>query len=325
MADYLGLKLKDVVRKRLATLRRVSSRLPVLAKLRAGKLPADLLSAIRHQMSSQPMFAAEPGLELISLQGKYDPFRQALYEAWTKVTGGGSAVRRSAAQQFSNSAVQESDVAVQDYDGRAEVMLDVLEETVARVHLVPMQEWHDNCGRGVSHVLGYLPLLARLNLIQVQHQKTAPPLDGGQEVAAAARLSPKRKRPSAAPSCKASAAIRSKRQRLSSRANGCAAAAGPSGKRPQPSSGASGGPAKRGGASKAVRTPRLARGFKIFKLGVSGALYHWLPRGRAAALSKLALMAAGGDVLRRGLAPPPRTCTEWVDALAMVLPVSCRN
>ena len=121
--------------------------------MRDGKLPADLLSAIQHQKTSHAMYTSEPGLEMISLQGKYDPFRTALFGAW----------------QSSCSAVKKKGAA--SLEQRAEVMLNILEKTLDQLSEVPMQEWHDNCGRNVSHVLGWLPLLARLDVLQVQTRK----------------------------------------------------------------------------------------------------------------------------------------------------------
>jgi hypothetical protein len=36
-------------------------------------LPADLVSAFKHARQAKAMFAAEPALEMISIQFKYDP------------------------------------------------------------------------------------------------------------------------------------------------------------------------------------------------------------------------------------------------------------
>jgi hypothetical protein len=68
--------------KRISFMRKVY--MPVRGKV---KLFADLRSAAKHASSreSQAMFAAEPTLEMMCIQLKYDPWRNSLLSAWKKV------------------------------------------------------------------------------------------------------------------------------------------------------------------------------------------------------------------------------------------------
>ena len=47
--------------------------------------PGDIESAIAEQSLSMDMFVAEPALELLSLLGKYGPWRRNLHMAWRKL------------------------------------------------------------------------------------------------------------------------------------------------------------------------------------------------------------------------------------------------
>ena len=57
-------------------------------------LLADLGSAFKHAKESKAMFAAEPSLDMVSIQLKYEPWRCALLKAWRHngLPGGGLAV-----------------------------------------------------------------------------------------------------------------------------------------------------------------------------------------------------------------------------------------
>lgn len=83
LAAYtLGCNIEDLKEERGLCLRRLLERLPVCIALRAGHLPGDLESAVRHQTTSRRSFNEEPALEVLSALGKYEPFRASLQKAW---------------------------------------------------------------------------------------------------------------------------------------------------------------------------------------------------------------------------------------------------
>jgi hypothetical protein len=47
-------------------------------------VPGDLESAIAHRSKSAAMFKAEPALEVLSVQGKYGPWKDKLLAAWLR-------------------------------------------------------------------------------------------------------------------------------------------------------------------------------------------------------------------------------------------------
>ena len=120
---------------------------------RGRHLPGDLESAVRHQAMSSRMFSAEPGLEVLSIQGKYEPWRAALLKEWS------SRQRRRAVEKASPAQ-------------RATSVLPVLEAAAFQMDNDPQGPWVINCGRGVSKVLGWLPLLSRLGA--VKHLESVP-------------------------------------------------------------------------------------------------------------------------------------------------------
>ena len=77
----------DKLKKKRTSAQEMIDRLNLLQKVylpKCGqwKMFADLHSAFKHVKTSQAMFAAEPAFEMISIQLKYDPWRNALLDAW---------------------------------------------------------------------------------------------------------------------------------------------------------------------------------------------------------------------------------------------------
>jgi len=140
--------LEDVKKEVKVSVLALKGRFPCCVAIRGDHLPGDLEAAIRHQTTSAKMFADEAGLELISVQGKYEPWKAALLQAWR------------------NQVVQTQRPGRKDYAARAARILPALTEASFLMHADPQQEWAANCGRGVSKVLGWLPLLSRLGAIK---------------------------------------------------------------------------------------------------------------------------------------------------------------
>ena len=119
--------------------------------------PGDIESAIAEQSLSRDMFVAEPALELLSLLGKYGPWRRNLHMAWRKLqlqsqSQWGKAVDRRISRQ---AIAQQPQEALVGSRSRAQLLLPVLLEAIKLCHECPMAEWTSNCGAGVSHVLGF--------------------------------------------------------------------------------------------------------------------------------------------------------------------------
>lgn len=141
---------KELV-KRISFMRKVY--MPVRGQVR---LFADLRSAAKHASSreSQAMFAAEPTLEMMCIQLKYDPWRNSLLSAWKKVG------RRSVACR---------DVKSLRDDGlheRACHLHAVLVHVVRNMDKAHLAAWSSNCSRIVGRhssperVLQHLGILA---------------------------------------------------------------------------------------------------------------------------------------------------------------------
>ena len=88
VARATALKLSTVPTLR-ATAKEIIKRTTLLRQVympRRGRpaYPADLRSAFTHVRKSMVMYNAEPALEAVSIQLKYEPWRQALLACWTE-------------------------------------------------------------------------------------------------------------------------------------------------------------------------------------------------------------------------------------------------
>jgi hypothetical protein len=100
------------------------------------------------------LFASESGLATLCVQGKYGFFIKELIRAYEALSSG--------------SEVVSSGSEVVGFEQRAHCLYQALRNTVIRLAKnkpEDEQTWVKNCGRNVSHHSGYLPLLARLNII----------------------------------------------------------------------------------------------------------------------------------------------------------------
>ena len=119
-------------------------------------LPGDLEAALqahtgiitsRHhempQCSHEPMFLWDPLLEVLSIQGKTGPWKNALYLAWQR-------------------RYRPDEIAPVD-TRTAAIILDALTEVSGRQY----QAWSDSCGRNNQHHSGWLALVRSLDLIEL--------------------------------------------------------------------------------------------------------------------------------------------------------------
>lgn len=212
----------------------LKARLPMCVAQRSGHLPGDLENAVFHQTASRLMFEAEPGLEVLSVQGKYGPWRDALLQAWQSSNGSRQAVSRSCR------AVKLSKLSSHQ---RALNILPIIQKAALQMHNSDQEAWIRNCGRNVSKVLGWLPLLDRIGAIK--HRDLVPKVHRA--------------------------------------------------------------------------------GLKQLTFGALQGDYLWLPNGTAPVLAAVALLCEAGDILRKVLHPPPRTCSGWLqkykDAVAALTPL----
>lgn len=138
-------------------------RLPRLTYFAVGAvvqdgLQGDLASAAEAEVSHQVMFTAEPGLWLVSLQGKYWPWKLALAESW------------AACQK--PPAVQE---VPEPEPSRADKFWRVLHRAVQLMDGRPYHQWHNHCGRGVAFHSGFLKLVQDLGLVVISPPAGAQP------------------------------------------------------------------------------------------------------------------------------------------------------
>ena len=147
------LKEKEVrLRPRLMLLRMKSA-----GQVFQGLWPGDLESMRSTTVGlSKAMFKAAPTLIILSVQGKYGPWHEALANAWRQCGKPNfSAAKLIRVQESTSPGVME----------HAEALKDVLVEAAKLMHMVNLKVWVLNCGRNVSHHSGPAPLLMRCNIL----------------------------------------------------------------------------------------------------------------------------------------------------------------
>ena len=124
----------------------LAERLRILSPIMQDCLPGDFESAKKHVYKSAQMFRASPILEVVSLQFKYGPFKDALLHSW----------RAAGSPRFSSA----------DPLAEATTVRGILVETALRSSGTDLSQWILNCGRGVSHHSGPAPVLMSLGVLQ---------------------------------------------------------------------------------------------------------------------------------------------------------------
>ena len=134
-------------------------------------MPGDLQAAVEAKSLHQAMFAVEPGLELASIQGKYMPWKIALFAAWRE----------------HSARCPESWSPVLDLAPRAARTAAVLSLAAKNLDGVQYAPWALHCGKKVGFHSGFLPLLIRLGIVitdpstrKNKQKKYTLPTDGGQ-------------------------------------------------------------------------------------------------------------------------------------------------
>jgi hypothetical protein len=144
-ADWAGVPVKDLLKAIPLSVKLGLERFRAASALQQVCCPADIESAVQERVLSRDMFLQEPTLELLSIQGKYGPWRVAMRQQWATMPRRGPASCKS---------------------GRTEYVYDLLAATVKAVSGLDMTDWVANCGRKVSYCSGYLPLLDRLGCVE---------------------------------------------------------------------------------------------------------------------------------------------------------------
>lgn len=133
--------------------RTVKATVPWILKVRNNGLPGDLQNAVEHYAADRSgnMFLEEPACEILSVVGKYGPFRDALLQCWRKP------------------AVQAVPAVQPSVEQRAARLLHVLRDTLYMMDGDAQLVWTLNCGRSVSRVLGWLAMLGPSRLHVIRH------------------------------------------------------------------------------------------------------------------------------------------------------------
>ncbi len=180
-------QVAKVLRVTVASLRMPSCRPASLATLLQAvqevynftfDLPADLASAVQQRRQAGSLFDEEPALELLSVQGKYGPWKTALHIAWCQTSG-----RRMSRQRTSKQGVS----------SRVALLFRALSHTCRLMANLDYKVWVDHWGRGVTHHSGFIPMLLRLQVIRKSTAKGGGSLrlgigSGTYRLASSARL-----------------------------------------------------------------------------------------------------------------------------------------
>lgn len=119
--------------------------------------PGDITAAIEAAKSHKDMFASEPGLHLASIQGKYQPWKEKLHQAWMEEVAGQP-------QQWGPGVLGSKLTECQ----RGRRLYAVLVRAARSLDSVDYQVWVTHCGRNVSHHSGFLAMLQALDLLTME-------------------------------------------------------------------------------------------------------------------------------------------------------------
>jgi len=141
-------------------------------------LPADLAAAVQQRRQAGSLFDEEPALELLSVQGKYGPWKTALHIAWCQTSG-----RRMSRQETSKRGVSH----------RVALLFRALSHACRLMANLDYKVWVNHWGRGVTHHSGFIPMLMRLRVIHKSGAKGRGSLclglgTGSYRLASSARL-----------------------------------------------------------------------------------------------------------------------------------------
>ena len=158
VARATALKLSTVPTRR-ATAQDLIKRMTLLRQVympRQGHiaLPPDMRSAFRHVRKSMVMFSAEPALDMISIQLKCEPWRQALLACWRQEGKPGGVLDVAGLED-------------PDLHARASRLHAVLTRTIWHMSKTQVAEaWSSNCSRTVGRHSSPQMVLHHLGLLQ---------------------------------------------------------------------------------------------------------------------------------------------------------------
>ena len=161
VAKHLGIPVENLKKPKQDKLKPAVAlrRFRVLCPLASKLFPGDLESAMEERRLALDMFQAEPALEMLSVWGKYRPWRRALHAAWKQLQRPGA---KSGARCPAT------------VEARAAFCHEVLHAATRAVSGDTMEVWVQNCGRNVNHHSGYLPMLSYLLCLQHCKEEEGP-------------------------------------------------------------------------------------------------------------------------------------------------------
>lgn len=146
-------------------------------------LPADLDAMLRVAAEHREMFQAMPALELWSIQGKYLPWKLALFQAWNECGRPHcSGVLASAKADPPNTSCQATKAHAQktaagllaSEAGSGMHLFTILVGAARSMQGADLGLWVANCGRDVSHHSGFLPMLQHLSILRKADHASVP-------------------------------------------------------------------------------------------------------------------------------------------------------
>ena len=119
-------------------------------------VPGDVVAACQGINEYKAMFDSEPGLQLCSFLGKYQPWMDGMFATW-------KGLPKPPPREARRASTKRND---QDLLGRATFIAEVLRGALQRCSGDRMQIWSDNCGKRVGRHIGYLALMQSWGLLQ---------------------------------------------------------------------------------------------------------------------------------------------------------------
>ena len=123
-------------------------------------MQGDLSTLPQAYRSHSDMFEACPGLWLASVQGKYWPWRDALYQAYLQDSGS------SSSRHAKRSSAKRSSGVLESWGGyNAPRLARIMMQAARAMSGVDTSSWVKHCGKKVSFHSGFLALLLRMGIV----------------------------------------------------------------------------------------------------------------------------------------------------------------
>ena len=158
-ANMAKCSMKDLIKEQRYDSKELAARIRILTQIydNGKAIPGDLEHAIAHTVkASKDLFTHEPAAELMSIWGKYGPWKDALVKEFKKGHGGRDSKHLlSAKKQALKKSVQE----------RAGWLFGLVAGAVESMNHMDLEAWTTNVGRNVQHHQGFVPTLLRSGII----------------------------------------------------------------------------------------------------------------------------------------------------------------